>query len=186
MAHVYGPTPSSTVLPLTIRGLAAQAAGDLPAAAMWLRMALDATSEGDDDSLQQMLAGVALGLPAEAAAALDHGGASGLRVYIEERCLPPCLRQPKEAFPHYKQWMRARLQQVLGPEATPAVVDGLLGMDAVDLDLLLQAAEAHGDDRVLQQRVDALHDAPATPVLELSWEEASALRGRTTGLLTDT
>lgn len=174
MAHVYS---EGNTMALVLRGLAAHSAHDLPSAAMWLRMALDGSHDAvQHDAWQQLLARMTDQLPAEAATALEQGGAAGLRAYVQESSLPPCLRPPKEDFSHYKQWMRGRVVRLLGPaQATPAVVEGLLGLDAVDLDLLLQAGEA-GDDRALQRRVDALHDAPAEPVLELSWEEMCAAR----------
>lgn len=188
MAHVYG---NQLHMALVMRALAAQAARDLPTAAVWLRTALDILMDGDNNAQQHaawhsVLTDIIKMLPTDAAATLEREGPMGLRKQIQESSLPPCLRPPKEQFAHYKQWMRERLVRLLGPaQATPAVLEGLLGLDAVDLDLLLQAAENHGDDRALQQRVDALHAAPAVPVLELSWDEVRVLRRENTPLLTD-
>lgn len=173
MAHVYGGSPLAMVL----RGMAAHATNDLPSAALWLRMALDVPGDATPQRVawQELMHNITMQLPVDAAAALQHGGAQGLRAYIAASVLPPCLRPAKEEFAHYKQWMKARIVEVLKEQATPAVVDGLLTLDAVDLDLMLQAGES-GDDRALQKRVDALHSAPAAPVLELEWDEARALR----------
>lgn len=136
-----------------------------------------------------MMRNVQTYIPHDASLALGQGGAAGLRVYMDKvahQALPLYLGMREGGthdgqFAHYNEWMRGRIVQQLGDAATVQVVDGLLGMDAVDLDLLLQGAE-RGDAHLLQQRVLAIEGGCCTgvvaaqSVLELTWDEVCELK----------